>query len=1116
MSYLRLLALPCALALASCATETDHQGSIAQLRDVKADLTDIRIDSGTDKAMQSYQKFLEQTPEAAMTPEALRRLADLKIQKEYGTLEGVTRNEKKSTQLEPQRRIETPVTSAGDLSQPVTQSKAKELLPPVKPELQAKVGKQVKGKQKKGKNDTPATESSQAFEARASQTEPIKSAAPAQALATPDGASAELQGGAGEAIELYKKLLAKYPNYDRNDQVLYQLSRAYDELGMVGEAMAVMNRIAREYRNSRYFDEVQFRIGEYHFTRKKFLDAEDAYKAIVDLGAGSAYYELALYKLGWTFYKQEIYEESLHPFVALLDHKVKTGYDFENPKDKLEHRRIEDTYHVLSLSFSNLGGSDAVSAYFNKAGKRSYEVNVYGNLGEYYLEKLRYNDAAVAYKAFVKQNPYHKVAPHYDTRVIEIYKKGGFPKLVIDANKEFVVNYGLKSLYWNHFDIQALPEVVGYVKASLKELANHYHSLYQEKKLEKNRPENFKEAMHWYREFLVSFPMETDSPDINFQLANLLLENKSFDQAAVEFEHAAYDYPAHDKAAEAGYAAVYAHRKNLVGVSGNDADKIKHEVIRSSLKFAETFQQHEKAALVMSAAIDDIFEMKNYGLAVTSSRRLLALFPNADQAIRRTTWLTFANSSFELASFKDAEEGYLNVLPLTAENDKSRPNLLDNLAASIYKQGEQASKQADYKVAAEHFLRVAQAAPTSTIRATADYDGAAALIQLKDWDRATEVLTSFRSKHPGHALQPEVTKKIAHVHREAGRLALAAAEYERIETESKEIDVRSAALQLAADLYAEAKETDKALATYRRYVNYFPKPLDIALENRFKIANILKSRQDTNAYFSELKQIVSADAAGKGERTDRTRYLGASSLLALTEPTFEQFAKIKLVKPFEQNLAKKKTALKQVKDGFENILRYEIAETTAAATYYLAEMYFDFNRSLVESERPNDLVGAEKEQYELALEEQAFPFEEKAIEVHQKNTELVGLGVFNDWVEKSYAKLAKLVPARYAKFEESSGYIATFDRVVAFDALTKAIAPVVASTSSAVIAPAVAAMTQSESAPAPHTVPPPAEPQTVAPSVQPQTAAPQEQPETPVSTAKATKLKKRQPSAKRK
>ncbi len=36
--------------------------------------------------MLSYQRFLEETPDSALTPEATRRLADLKIEKEYGTL----------------------------------------------------------------------------------------------------------------------------------------------------------------------------------------------------------------------------------------------------------------------------------------------------------------------------------------------------------------------------------------------------------------------------------------------------------------------------------------------------------------------------------------------------------------------------------------------------------------------------------------------------------------------------------------------------------------------------------------------------------------------------------------------------------------------------------------------------------------------------------------------------------------------------------------------------------------------------------------------------------------------------------------------------------------------
>ncbi|MEK9953395.1 MAG: tetratricopeptide repeat protein, partial [Curvibacter sp.] len=401
----------------------------------------------------------------------------------------------------------------------------------------------------------PARDSSQAVEERASQT-PVLPSAVTPALVTPDGSSDAQQGSTEEAIRLYQRLLSRYPHYERNDQVLYQLARAHEELGQVDEAMKTMERIPRDYPKSRYYDEVQFRIGEYHFTRKKYLDAEDAYKAVVELGPGSSFHELALYKLGWTFYKQELYEDALHRFVALLDHKVQTGYDFEHPTDPLTHKRIEDTHHVISLSFSNLGGADAVMAYFKANGKRSYEASVYGNLGEHYLEKRRYNDAAVTYRSFVTQNPYHRLAPHYDTRVIDIYKKGGFPKLVIDANKAFVVSYGLKSPYWEHFDIQAHPDVVGYVKTSLKELASHYHALYQEKKFEKEQPANFTEAMRWYREFLASFPKEAESPALHFQMASLLLENKTVGQAAIEFERTAYDYPAHEQAAEAGFMAI--------------------------------------------------------------------------------------------------------------------------------------------------------------------------------------------------------------------------------------------------------------------------------------------------------------------------------------------------------------------------------------------------------------------------------------------------------------------------------------------------------------------------------------------------------------------------------
>lgn len=1003
MSHFRLTVIASSILLAACSTSGVERGTIGELKQVRVDLKDVEIEGGIEKAMQSYQKFLDETPETAMTPEAIRRLADLKLEKEYGVAEN------------PARRTAPP--AAARIDRPAG----------FDAQRQAATGAGAAGATTSTAIARLDGESTGEFEKRAAAAEEIKSAIAGEAIATPEGAADLQNANAAEAIVLYKRLLEKYPLYPRNDQVLYQMSRAYEELGEVEEAMNVMNRMTKEYPNSRYNDEIQFRRGEYYFMRKRYRDAEDAYKTIVAMGDRSFYYELALYKLGWSFYKQELYEDGLHHFVALLDHKIKTGYDFANQTDEFEKKRIEDTYRVISLSFSYLGGPEAVTDYFKQYGQRSYEENIYSNLGEYYLDKRRYADAALSYKTFVRLYPYHRVSPHFDMRVIEIYKKGGFPKLVIEANKEFATAYGLKSAYWKHFDVNAYPDVLAHLKSNLKELANYYHALYQNKQHEKDKAQNFAEARRWYGEFLESFPKDAESPAINYQLADLLLENKSYGEAAAEYERTAYDYPAHDKAAAAGYAAVYAHRENLTLAPEQARDRVKREVIRSSLRFAETFPQHDKAALVMGAALEDIYAMKDYAFAVTTGRKMIAAFPNADQPLRRSAWLVVAHSSYELEQFKDAEDAYLNVLQLTAQDDASREGLVENLAASIYKQGEQANAAQDYRTAATHFLRVGQAAPGSKIRPAADYDGATALIQLKDWDRAAEVLLAFRKNHPGYALQPEVTKKVAHVYHEAGKLALAAAEYERIETETRDDTIRREALLLAADLYTKANDQDRALRVYRRYVEYFPRPVGMAVETRYKIAEVLKSRNDRAAYLGELQRIVDADANAGDERTDRTRYLAATSALVLTEPVFAQYAEIRLTQPFDKSLQKKKAAMKSANEAFGKLVKYEVGDVTAAATYYIAELYADFSDSLKKSERPAGLSELEREQYEEAIDEQSYPFEEKAIQIHEKNLDLLKLGIYNSWIDKSFARLAMLMPGRYAKFEESTGFIAAVD-----------------------------------------------------------------------------------------
>lgn len=1007
---MRRRAIPIVLVSAFLGGCTAHhkpptQGTLADLHNVTPDVQEAETKQSVDQAMEHYRKFLDETPETPMTPEAIRRLADLELEKQYGIHTGDGKP----------RPMPAPESAKAPASTPARTPKA---------------GGAVAG--------AGHGESDQEFERRTTAQSRIPASGDTGASSTEALGADAAPKGPLEAIALYKRLLTEYPSYKDSDQVLYQMARAYDELGRTDEAMETMERVIRANPNSVHFDEVQFRRGEYFFTRRKFRDAESAYSAITNLGARSSYYELALYKLGWAFYKQELYEEALQRYMALLDYKVSTGYDFDQKHERDDERRVADTFRAVSLSFSNLGGPEAVQQYFSTTRSRSYEDRVYSNLGEHYLAKLRYDDAAKTYNAFIALHPFHRAAPRFSMRVVETFTKGRFPKLVLESKRDFASKYGLQSEYWQHNKPEELPEVLAYLKTDLKDLATHYHAEYQSTQEANEKLANYHEALRWYGDYLKSFPKDAESPTINYRLADLLFENKDFGNAAKQYERTAYEYPANAQSAAAGYAAVYAYREQLKVVGKEGQEAVKHDTVASSLRFADTFPNHAQAAAVLGAAADDLYEMKDYRAAVGSAQRVIDKYPGAEMPIRRSAWVVLAHGSFELAEYPQAEHAYAQVLTVTPEGDESRAKLVDNLAASIYKQGELARNAQDYRAAADHFLRIRTAAPTSTIRATAEYDAGAALIELKDWKAAAGVLEAFRSTYPKHKMEGEATRLIARAYRESGELSHAAGEYERLASESTDEAVRRESLLVAGDLYQQSNTKDKALDAYRRYVTEFPKPLETALETRFKIAEIHKAAHDESLYQKELTEIVRIDAAAGPERTGRTRTLAARSALVLAEQLYQAFVAVKLRQPFEASLKEKQQRMDATIKAMGGLVDYEIADVTAAATFYMAETYFDFSRSLKESERPADLKAADLEKFEADLEEAAFPFEEKAIKVHEKNMEMLHTGVFNAWTEKSLSRLTEMVPGRYAKSEMSSGFIGAIDRYVYRSPLSQA------------------------------------------------------------------------------
>ena len=81
------------------------------------------------------------------------------------------------------------------------------------------------------------------------------------------------------------------------------------------------------------------------------------------------------------------------------------------------------------------------------------------------------------------------------------------------------------------------------------------------------------------------------------------------------------------------------------------------------------------------------------------------------------------------------------------------------------------------------------------------------------------------------------------------------------------------------------------------------------------------------------------------------------------------------------------------------------------------------SRALLDSERPKGLDELELEEYQFLLEDQAYPFEEAAIDIHMKNINRTQDGLYDEWIKRSYGVMADLLPTQYRRDERALNYV---------------------------------------------------------------------------------------------
>lgn len=836
-----------------------------------------------------------------------------------------------------------------------------------------------------------------------------------------------------KAISLYQNILSSFPDKANNDRILYQLSRAYEQLGEIEKSLDTLTELITTYPDTEFYDEAQFRRGELFFTFQEFANAEDAYKKALREQQNSPFFERATYKLAWSLYKLNRHDESLPPFIALVDYQLAdhrlsddlNDYDFLSQGDR---ELLLDAFRIISISFSELDGTATLIKYFANRQAPNYEFLMYRSLGDLFLSQERYLDAAEAYLAFGAIRPSHPQNLVLTIEAIELYQAKGFTQQVLETKKELVSRHSKYAAFWQNnthhgyndylirSDSELNKRIIKYVADTIEELGRYHHALAQKNK----NPADYAEAIHWYQTFSRSFLQHKKTPEINFLLGEALFEDQQYSEAIREYEKTAYNYTRHKLGAEAGYAALLAYEaqlKLLGNEDESDSDFWGKLSIQSAQRFTKLYPNDPRTASVLISVVNTLFEKKQYKQATIFAQRILTVTPTSDTKSHRQALLVLAHSAFEEARFAEAEEMYSKAIKLTEENDKSQTALYNRLAASIYKQAEHLREQGSIDASTQNFLRITTIAPNTRIAIAAKYDAASNYLHQKNWIAAIPILENFKNNYPQHKLHDEAISNLALAYLESELWVQAAEHIEIMSTRETDENTKRDALWQTAELYTKGNLYELALKQYRQYDTLYADTLPTKIETKMQMIALYNKLGRANETQKINGQIVTLVNPDEKNYSDEIRSIAATAALTLATPVLNIFTQTQIRAPLKQTINEKKKAMKAALKAFNTAAEYNIAEITTASTFHTGDIYYQFSQELLDSERPTGLSEEALEQYELILEDQAYPFEEKAIEIHLSNTNRITANLYDKWIKNSFSALAKLLPARFGKIE---------------------------------------------------------------------------------------------------
>lgn len=692
-----------------------------------------------------------------------------------------------------------------------------------------------------------------------------------------------------KSIALYERLIKQFPNYRLNDAVYYLLGYCLEKMERFEDSRLAYTTLIQAYPKSKFTIEAWVRLGEYYFDAYDVPDAlakaAEAYEHAVE-DKTHPLFDKALYKLGWTYYRMDKFDEAVERFIALLDYyqaKAKEKGD-EQVGGDLRLEALQ--YTAISFVDEKWGSLAKAQERLGKLGGRPWEGELYRRMADIYFDQTKHTEAIEAYRLVLQKDPLVKDAPQIQQKIVQAYERDRKLEEAFAESSKLANMFG-PGTPWNDKwkrDPDVITGAQELAEKSLYSTAIYHHQqalvFKQEGKfdLAKN---TFETAAKAYGTYLQRFPRSKNAYELQFYYAECLYNSLQFAAAAKEYAGVRDSSQDVKYLNDAAFSAVIALQKQL-DLEVRTGKMPEQKVLKSTERpEGEKVVKTPLSPLELDlVAASDMYrkkvpqpDEKGPGVAYKAAE-LFYVHNDFDEARRRFKEIITTYPKNEVAKFATnlTIETYLIdknwaavetvAADLAANKDVIDPKseLYQQLTkfklGGRFKLAEELMAKGDYDNAAKKYIELVDEEPKHEFADKALNNAAVSYENIRRFDSALKLYERIFREYPQSKLADAALFRVAVNAENSYDFDKAVDSYQKLVKDYPASKDRESAMFNTARLMEGLQKYNEAAAAYLRYADTFPKSED-APKNQFRAALIYEKQGDYNKEIGALNEFVS-------------------------------------------------------------------------------------------------------------------------------------------------------------------------------------------------------------------------------------------------------------------